>query len=981
MPAAYADLSLNNERNAALKASARRLLRVTAIAVVSLSLLAIAALIVASREMNSARASYQRLHESWAALEHVQNVLASLQDAESGERGFIITGNEKFLDPDGDAKRVLEERLTQLRSATNDPNMRQQLDEFARLAQEQIEFLRQAVETRRREGFEATAALVASEVGKRRMDEIRGRIDSLRSSMQADLTANVDSYAERTQRIGSIISMLLLAASSSILVAGALLYRHMERRFAAEQAANDAVALLRAAMEQAAQGVAIFDPERRLIAWNHRFLELRELRPEDVRAGVCIDEIVEIAAPLRMQLPGGELDSGAAFRAAQISFAPVDGDAVKPNGAVLRVQGRPMPNGNYIITYTDLTNLKQSELAYRDQASRLSAILDNVVDAIITINESGSIESWSNGAERLFGYKAEEVLRRNVRMLMPEPHASSHDNYIRRYLQTGERRVIGMRRELEGRRKDGQIVPVDLGISELYIGRRRVFIGIVRDISERREVERLKSSFVSTVSHELRTPLTSISGSLGLLSGGVAGELPPKAARLIEIAKLNSERLVRLINDILDLEKAEAGRLEFRFETQQIKSVVQQAIDLNRAYAHGFGATIELDPNSDDAPVLVDRDRLVQVLTNLLSNAAKFSPRGGVIAVRTTIEGESICIAVHDQGPGIPAEFQSRIFQRFAQADSSDSRAKGGTGLGLSIAKAIVERLGGAIGFESAPGMGTTFRVSLPIRYPHASVKPVNPGLAAGSAVLVCEDDPDVAELLADILRKEGMRAETVGTARAARAAVEAVRFDVAIVDLHLPDADGLQFINELRARQGTRTLPVIVVTAKARSREDPNVLSALHLADWLQKPIDRQRLLDSIRAVLSQPRSHRARILYVEDDASLTQLVRELLQNEVDVVAANSLAAAKERVNDGDYDLVILDIALGDGNGLDLLPLLGRRGARPPVILYSATEASHEISGMVQAALVKSRDSLEALLSNVRALARRADSQEVTNT
>jgi PAS domain S-box-containing protein len=144
-----------------------------------------------------------------------------------------------------------------------------------------------------------------------------------------------------------------------------------------------------------------------------------------------------------MQLPSGELGDGTAFLSAQTSLAPVDGDAVKPNGSVLRVQGRPIPDGHYIITYTDVTNLKQSELAYRDQASRLAAILDNVVDAIITINESGSIESWSKGAERLFGYKAEEVLRRNVRMLMPEPHASAHDSYIRRYLQTGERRIMG----------------------------------------------------------------------------------------------------------------------------------------------------------------------------------------------------------------------------------------------------------------------------------------------------------------------------------------------------------------------------------------------------------------------------------------------------------------------------------------------------------------------------------------------------------
>jgi PAS domain S-box-containing protein len=392
-----------------------------------------------------------------------------------------------------------------------------------------------------------------------------------------------------------------------------------------------------------------------------------------------------------------------------------DAEATRPDGMVLQMRGRPLSNGNYIITYTDVTALKLSESAYRDQATRLASILDSVVDAIVTINDSGSIESWSKGAERLFGHRAEEVLGRNVRMLMPDPHASAHDCYIRRYIQTGERHILGRRRELEAKHRDGHRIPVELGLSEMRIGSRRLFIGVMRDISARREVERLKSEFVSTVSHELRTPLTSISGSLGLIAGGAAGTLPSRATRLIDIAKLNCERLVRLINDILDLERAESGRLDFRLESQPVKAIVQHAIDLNRAYAHTFGATIELDPRSDDAFVVVDRDRLLQVLTNILSNAAKFSPRGAMIHVSIGTESGIVRIAVRDQGPGIAFDFRSRIFEKFAQADTSDSRARNGTGLGLSIARTIVERLGGTIGFDSELGHGATFYVRLPI--------------------------------------------------------------------------------------------------------------------------------------------------------------------------------------------------------------------------------------------------------------------------
>jgi len=955
---------------AALRPATRNVLALTAGTLLMLVLMALAALWIVTREMAAARESHASVSRSREVLEQLQFVLSTLQDAETGERGFVITGKEEFLEPFRSAEQALEVQLVELERVVTDVRVRAQRDELLALAREQLAFLREVVELRGTAG--AAAAAARSEFGKERMDAIRDRLEQISHHERTQLAARLTAFYERSERTEAIVKVAIVAAVIFLCLAGMLLFRHIQQRLQAERAASDAFDLLRASMDNLSQGIAVFDADRRLIAWNARFLALRGLSPQDIEANASLEALAERTVPLTFSLPTGLLESRTLHLSTVQSREPFDIEAATPDGSVLRVQGQPMPRGNYIVTYTDVTDLKQSELAYRDQAARLAAILDNVVDAIITINESGSIESWNNGAERLFGYKSEEVLRRNVRILMPEPHSSAHDGYIRRYIQTGERRIIGASREVEGLHKNGHRVPVDLGISEMRIGNRRLFIGIVRDISARLEVERLKSGFVSTVSHELRTPLTSISGSLGLLAGGVAGQLPPKATRLIDIAKLNSERLVRLINDILDLEKAESGRLEFRLETQRLKPIVQHAIDLNRSYAHGFGATLELDPRSDDASVLVDRDRLVQVLTNLLSNAAKFSPRGGVITVRMRAEHDSVCISVHDEGPGIPAEFQGRIFEKFAQADSSDSRSKGGTGLGLSIAKTIVERLGGRIDFDSAAGKGTTFHVRLPMQQ-EPLPRQVGTGLYAGPVVLVCEDDPDVAMLLAEILRKEGMRAETVPSARAARAALEAVKFDIAIVDLHLPDGDGLEFITELRSRQGTRALPVIVVTARARGQSDASLVSTLQLADWLQKPIDPQRLLDSIRTVLSQPREHRARILHVEDDVSLTDLVQELLESEADVVAANTLAAARASVDDGHYDLVILDITLGDGCGLDILPLLGRKTSRPPVILYSATEASREISNMVEAALVKSRDSVEELLASVRALARRA--------
>ncbi len=231
---------------------------------------------------------------------------------------------------------------------------------------------------------------------------------------------------------------------------------------------------------------------------------------------------------------------------------------------------------------------------------------------------------------------------------------------------------------------------------------------------EARHANKIKSEFLATMSHELRTPLTSIQGALGLLLGGVAGQLLEKAAALIEIAHRNSDRLVRLINDILDIEKIEAGKMVFDLRRHDLTLLIQQAIETNKAYAGTFGVTLVFQAPDDGGEVLVDADRFAQVLANLLSNAAKFSPEHGAVEVSCTRIEDRIRIVVADHGPGIAEEFRPRLFEKFSQADSSDTCQKGGTGLGLSICKAIVEKMGGEIGYETRIG-GAAFYFELPV--------------------------------------------------------------------------------------------------------------------------------------------------------------------------------------------------------------------------------------------------------------------------
>lgn len=265
-------------------------------------------------------------------------------------------------------------------------------------------------------------------------------------------------------------------------------------------------------------------------------------------------------------------------------------------------------------------------------------------------------------------------------------------------------------------RKDGSRFPVLLSVTALRDKADMItgFLEVGIDITERKQVERMKNEFISLVSHELRTPLTSIRGALGLVSGGVLGDIPPEARAMIDIANEDTERLVRLINGILDVEKIEAGKMDFHKEQLDLVALVKQSIEKNRPFAMQSQVEFVFISDVSEAKVRADADRIIQVLTNLISNAIKFSPAHGYIHLGIERRDSYYRVSIKDEGPGIPEEFRDRLFQKFAQADSSASRRSGGSGLGLSISKAIVEKHRGRIGVDSIPGAGATFYFELP---------------------------------------------------------------------------------------------------------------------------------------------------------------------------------------------------------------------------------------------------------------------------
>ena len=360
-------------------------------------------------------------------------------------------------------------------------------------------------------------------------------------------------------------------------------------------------------------------------------------------------------------------------------------------------------------------DLTHALAAVQSNEARVRTIIESA-RAFVGIDFEGRITDWNGEAEKMLGWTRAEIIGQSMNVIIPARFHASLMPALRQAVSSGTSGMLNTTVERLVVSRDGHEIPVEVRIGLINTDAVQLFSVFLHDISERKNMERLKSEFISTASHELRTPLTAIYASLDMLQTGMAGELPPDAMRLLGISHKSAERLVRLVNDVLDVEKIESGGMSYQFSVQPLLALAQQAIASTQAYADEYKVRIELVAKPGNDLVNVDADRIVQVVVNLLSNAAKFSPAGGsVVMVRLDPRDGVIRLSVTDTGSGIPAEFHDRVFQRFAQADSSDRRQKGGTGLGLNICKSIIIAHHGTIEFDSSPGKDTEFYFELPL--------------------------------------------------------------------------------------------------------------------------------------------------------------------------------------------------------------------------------------------------------------------------
>ncbi|MDE2336357.1 MAG: PAS domain S-box protein [Alphaproteobacteria bacterium] len=519
-----------------------------------------------------------------------------------------------------------------------------------------------------------------------------------------------------------------------------------------------------------------------------------------------------------------------------------------------------------------------AETASREQSAFLESIIARAVDGMITIDAYGIVQMFNPACEKIFGYRAPEVVGKNVSLLMPEPHSRDHDAYLRRYRETGAAKIIGVGREVQGRHKDGAKLFLELSVSEIRMGGRPLFYGILRDVSARKSMDeqlqtymvemewlraeaekatRLKSEFLAMMSHEIRTPMNGVLGMTELLLETGLRERQEHYART---ALSSAYALLDIINDILDFSKIEAGKMTLDPLPMDLRQVAEDVIDLFSLKAGEKGLRLALE-YADGAARFVSGDagRIRQIMANLLSNAIKFTAAGEVkmaVAPEAHPYRAKIKVSVIDSGIGIPKDVQAGLFVKFTQADASTTRKFGGTGLGLAICKQLAAMMEGDVGLDSVEGKGSTFWFTMVL--PEADAQSVSAAQTAlpapekrerlkGLKVLLVEDNPINQEFAEAALHSFGCKTVIADDgSQAVDLVAGGNAYDIILMDCQMPVMDGYAATRRLRdlsREKGAPCVPVIAMTAHAMKGEREKCLAA-GMDDYLSKPFLKKELM-----------------------------------------------------------------------------------------------------------------------------------------
>ncbi len=507
---------------------------------------------------------------------------------------------------------------------------------------------------------------------------------------------------------------------------------------------------------------------------------------------------------------------------------------------------------------------RSSTRSLEDREQRLRALISTAVDGVIIINATGTVQDYNPACERLFGYHANEVIGKNVKMLMPPHYADEHDHYLRRHRTTGVKRIIGIGREVEGRRKDGSVFPMELSVGEAFTGSKQVYVGIIRDITQRKMNEqslliakdqaesasRAKSLFLANMSHEIRTPMNAVLGYAQLLESDP--QLPERYRHPLRAISTAGNHLIGLIDDILDLSKIEEGAMELHQRDFDLGDLVEDVSRIFSMRCEQKGLAWRLDTRLVECAVRGDDRKLRQVLINLLGNSVKFTDQGQV-SLKVEQNERRFSFSVGDTGPGISEEAQASIFEPFQQAE--EGRAKGGTGLGLSITQRQIHLMGGDLSLGSTPGEGCCFAFELELS-PAESAITATPDrsrctmrLADSQYIraLVVDDVEGNRDVLRGMLEQAGVLVDTANNGEQALQHIAQQRPDIVFMDVRMPVMDGLEALRRLRERWPNERIVCVAITASGLLRKRSYYMDA-GFDDFISKPF----LFETISACMS---------------------------------------------------------------------------------------------------------------------------------
>ena len=684
----------------------------------------------------------------------------------------------------------------------------------------------------------------------------------------------------------------------------------------------------RTMIESAYEGIGVLDAEQRLTFANARFAEM---------VGYSVDELAGLplgaltfAEDERDVMRMMERRRQGITEQDEMRFRRKDGSAIWTMKATVPLFDEVGTFTGSLAFFSDLTDRRRAETALRASEARLRSYFENVPVGIVLVSQSGVVVNVNPALCSITGYERGELLGGGLSFLLGPDHLARIEEIrvLIGALLSGE--MPSFRLEQAFVTKDGRSIWLEVNVSPMRDehGEPLELVAVVQDVTSRKDAERVKDEFISVTSHELRTPLTSIRGALGLLAGGVVGELPGSARRMLDVAVMSTDRLIRLINDILDLERLTSGKLSLSLEACDAAGLVSRAVEEIRGAADEVEVVVRA--GSVDGRVWADPDRILQTLTNLVGNAIKFSPPSATVEVSATVEGDHVRFTVEDHGPGIPADQLETVFERFRQVDSSDSRTKGGTGLGLAICRTIVEQHGGRIWAESVLGAWTKLSFTLPVV---ADLEEENPeDRLCEPGVLVCDDDAAIREVVKTMLEASGYRVWTAASGEEALAVAGDRHPDVIVLDLLLPGIDGRETAHALKGQEETADIPVVVLSVL--SAEQMAVEGA---ASRVEKPIEEDALLTALRHALGA--DHR-QALVVEDDPQLAEVLQmTLARHGLEVRHARTGREAMRLGRAIVPDLLVLDLALPDGDGYSVVEWMREQRwlSTVAVLVYSA--------------------------------------------